>query len=262
MDGLTETVAWLVDPAHWSGTDGIPIRLWEHVWISAASVLTAAVIGLPIGAFIGHTGRAAALAINIANVGRAVPSYAILVIVLPISLRLAPTFGYDPGLGLSEIPTFTAMTLLAIPPILVGTYAGLREVDRDLVEAARGMGMRERQILSRLEVPLALPVILGGVRTAAVQVVATATLGAVVAYGGLGRYLIDGIARNETDRLFAGVVLVAALALAVEGGFALIQRAITSPGLRASTGSGPAAGPRPYRQLAEVPRGGGEVGTA
>ncbi|MEK6719391.1 MAG: ABC transporter permease [Chloroflexota bacterium] len=262
MDALTATVAWLLDPAHWSGTDGIPIRLWEHVWISALSVLTAAVIALPIGAFIGHTGRAASLAINLANIGRAVPSYAILVIVLPISLRLAPDLGYPPAWGLSEIPTFTAMTLLAIPPILVGTYAGLREVDRDLVEAARGMGMRERQILSRLEVPLALPVILGGVRTAAVQVVATATLGAVVAYGGLGRYLIDGIARNETDRLFAGVVLVAALALAVEGGFALIQRAITSPGLRASTGSGPAAGPRPYRQLAEVPRGGGEVGTA
>lgn len=255
MEALTATVEWLLDPAHWSGTDGIPIRLWEHIWISAASVLTATAIGLPIGAFIGHTGRAASLAINLANVGRAVPSYAILVIVLPISLRLAPTLGYDPALGLSEIPTFTAMTLLAIPPILVGTYAGLREVDRDLVEAARGMGMRERQILTGVEIPLALPVILGGMRTAGVQVVATATLGAVVAYGGLGRYLIDGIARNETDRLFAGVVLVAALALVVEGGFALLQRALRSPGLDGESG----AGPRPYRQPAEAPRGGTEV---
>jgi len=126
VDALTETIAWLVDPAHWSGTDGIPIRMWEHVWISALSVITAAAVALPIGAFIGHTGRAATLAINLSNIGRAVPSYAILVIVLPISLRLAPELGYDPGLGLSEIPTFTAMTLLAIPPILVGTYAGLR----------------------------------------------------------------------------------------------------------------------------------------
>ena len=255
MDAVSTTVAWLLDPSHWSGTDGIPIRLWEHIWISAASVLTAAAIALPIGAFIGHTGRAATLAINLANIGRAVPSYAILVIVLPVSLRLAPELGYDPSLGLSEIPTFTAMTLLAIPPILVGTYAGLREVDRDLVEAARGMGMRERQILGRIEFPLAAPVILGGVRTAAVQVVATATLGAVVAYGGLGRYLIDGIARNEMDRLFAGVVLVAGLALAVEGAFALLQRALRSPGLDGESG----AGPRPYRQLAEAPRGGTEV---
>ncbi len=251
MDALTATLAWLLDPAHWAGTDGIPIRMWEHISISAVSVLAAAAIALPVGAFIGHTGRAASLAINLANIGRAVPSYAILVIVLPISLRLAPELGYDPSLGLSEIPTFTAMTALAIPPILVGTYAGLREVDRDLVEAARAMGMRERQVLLGIEVPLALPVILGGIRTAAVQVVATATLGAVVAYGGLGRYIIDGIARNEHDRLFAGVVLVAALALVVEGAFALLQRAMTSPG----PGSGASVDRRPYRQAAEPSRG-------
>lgn len=233
MDPLSATIAWLVDPAHWSGGDGIPIRLWEHVLISAVSVLAAAAVALPVGAFIGHTGRGVAIAINLANIGRAVPSYAILVIVLPISLRLAPELGYDPGLGLSEIPTFTAMTALAIPPILVSTYAGLREVDRDIVEAARGMGMGERQILGRIEIPLALPIILGGIRTAAVQVVATATLGAVVAYGGLGRYLIDGIARNENDRLFAGVVLVAGLALVVEGAFALLQRVTRSRSLSA-----------------------------
>jgi osmoprotectant transport system permease protein len=224
------------------------MRLWEHLWISAASVLTAAAVALPVGAFIGHTGRGASLAINLANVGRAIPSYAILVIVLPISLRLAPVLGYDPSLGLSEIPTFTAMTALAIPPILVGTYAGLREVDRDLTEAARGMGMSERQILVRVEVPLALTVILGGIRTAGVQVVATATLGAVVAYGGFGRYLIDGIARHENDRLFAGVILVAGLALLVEGAFAVLQRVVVSPGVQ-----GPRPGrPKPFRELAEV----------
>ncbi len=242
METISAAIAWLADPAHWQGTDGIPIRLWEHLWISAASVLTAAALALPVGAFIGHTGRAASLAINLANIGRAIPSYAILVIVLPISLRLAPVLGYDAGLGLSEIPTFTAMTALAIPPILVGAYAGLRGVDRDLVEAARGMGMNERQILFRLEVPLALSVILGGIRTAATQVVATATLGAVVAYGGLGRYLIDGIARREDDRLFAGVILVAGLALIVEGAFALLQRAATSRGLRRETVNRPTPG--------------------
>jgi osmoprotectant transport system permease protein len=223
---VSETLAWLADPVHWQGTDGIPTRLVEHVWISAAAVLVAIAVALPLGAYIGHTGRGAAIAINVANIGRAIPSYAVLVIVLPISLRL------NPELGLDVIPTFTAMTLLAIPPILVNAYAGIREVDRDLVESARGMGMRERQILTGVELPIALPVVVGGIRTAAVQVVATATLGAVVAYGGFGRYIIDGIARNEYDRLFAGVVLVAGLALLTEGGFAVLQRGLTSPGLR------------------------------
>jgi osmoprotectant transport system permease protein len=223
---VSETLAWLADPVHWQGTDGIPTRLVEHVWISAAAVLVAIAVALPLGAYIGHTGRGAAIAINVANIGRAIPSYAVLVIVLPISLRL------NPELGLDVIPTFTAMTLLAIPPILVNAYAGIREVDRDLVESARGMGMRERQILTGVEMPIALPVVVGGIRTAAVQVVATATLGAVVAYGGFGRYIIDGIARNEYDRLFAGVVLVAGLALLTEGGFAVLQRGLTSPGLR------------------------------
>ncbi|HEX9549485.1 MAG TPA: ABC transporter permease [Candidatus Limnocylindrales bacterium] len=246
MDVLTSTLAWLLDPGHWSGTDGIPTRIVEHLAISIVSLAAAGVIALPVGALIGHTGRGGTLAVNLANLGRAVPSYAILVIVLPPALQLASTFGYDPSFGLSEIPTFTAMFLLAIPPILINTYGGLREVDRDLVEAARGMGLRERQILFRLEVPLALPVIVGGIRTAAVQVVATATLGAVVAYGGLGRYIIDGIARRENDRLFAGVVLVAILALTAEGLLALAQRRLTPRGVAG-------AGERGFQNLAEVP---------
>ena len=231
---IQDTIVWLGDPAHWQGSDGIPNRLVEHLWISTAAVVVALAIALPLGAYIGHTGRWASIAINAANIGRAIPSYAVLVIVLPISLRL------NPDIGLDVIPTFTAMTLLAIPPILVNAFVGIQGVDHDLVESARGMGMRERQILSAVELPIALPVIVGGIRTAAVQVVATATLGAVVAYGGLGRYLIDGIARNEMDRLFAGVVLVAGLALVVEGGFALLQRARTSPGLRRVEDGGPA----------------------
>jgi osmoprotectant transport system permease protein len=219
-------LAWLADPAHWSGADGIPTRLAEHVSISAAAVALGVAVALPLGLAIGHTGRGALLALNLANVGRAVPSYAVLVMILPISLRV------DPDVGLDVIPTFGAMTLLAIPPILVNAYAGIRAVDREIVEAARGMGMREREILGRVEVPVALPVIVGGIRTAAVQVVATATLGAVVSYGGLGRYLIDGYARREFDRIFAGVVLVAGLALFTEAAFALAQRALTSRGLR------------------------------
>jgi osmoprotectant transport system permease protein len=224
METLEGTIAWLAAPDHWQGTDGIPARLLEHLAISAPAVLVAALIAFPLGAWIGHTGRHVGLALNLANLGRAVPSYAVLAIVLPISLRLSP------GLGLSVIPTFTAMTLLAIPPILVGTWSGIREVDRALVEAARGVGLTERQILLMVELPLAAAVVIGGLRTAAVQVVATATLGAVVAYGGLGRYIIDGIARNESDRLMAGVVLVAGLAIIVELAFALAQRRLTPRG--------------------------------
>lgn len=226
MSAVEGVLAWLADPAHWTGPDGIPTRLLEHVSISFAAVLAAMLIALPIGLLIGHTGRGSVVAINLGNVARAVPSYALMVLLLPLTLAI------DPARGLGLYPTFLAMVVLAIPPILIGAYAGLREVDPDLVEAGRGMGMRERQILRTIELPIALPVVIGGVRTAAIQVVSTATLGAILGIGGLGRYLIDGIARGETDRLFAGVVLVAGLALITEAAFALAQRALTSPGLR------------------------------
>lgn len=237
MDTLAATVAWLLDPARWQGPDGVPVRLLEHLAISAPAVVLAVLVALPIGAWIGHTGRHASAAINLANLGRAVPSYAVLAIVLPISLRLSPEW------GLSVIPTFTAMTLLAIPPILVGTYAGVRSADPEVVEAARGLGLTGRQILLQVELPLAVAVVVGGIRTASVQVVATATLGAVVAYGGLGRYIIDGIARNEDDRLLAGVALVAGLAIVVELAFALVQRRLVPRGLRRASAERDARGP-------------------
>jgi osmoprotectant transport system permease protein len=246
MELLGGAFGWLADPAHWSGPDGIPARLVEHVAISAASVVVAILIALPVGLWIGHTGRFAFLAVNLANIGRAIPSYGAMAMIWPIAFTISPE------LGLALIPTFGAMTLLAIPPILVTAYAGIREVDRDLVEAARGMGMRERQILRRIELPIGLPVVLGGVRTAAVQVVATATLGAAFGLGGLGRYLIDGIARREFDRLWAGVLLVAALAILTELGIALLQRRLTPASLKGGPGA-------PWRELADVPRSGGEV---
>ena len=149
-----------------------------------------------------------------------------MVMALPLTLAL------DPANGLTTYPILVAMILLAVVPILVNAHAGVRDVDSDLVEAARGMGMRGTDVLRDVELPLAVPVIVGGIRTAAVQVVATATLGAILGYGGLGRYLIDGIARREYDRLWAGVVLVAGLAIVTELAFALIQRRLTSPGLR------------------------------
>lgn len=214
MEFLGSVVAWFADPAHWSGDDGIPTRVWEHVQLAGLSVAVAAAIALPVGLFLGHTGRGAFAAINVANLGRAVPSLALLAIALPISFAL--------GLGLGFWPTFLALVPLALPPILTNTFVAVRGVDRDTIEAARGMGLRESQILRQVELPLALPLILGGVRTAAVNVVATATLGALVAGGALGRYIVDGLALQEYDRLLAGALLVALLAIATEATFGIL----------------------------------------
>ena len=223
---------FFLDPANWTGPDGIPVRTLEHLALSLAAVLTATAIGLPIGLYIGHTGRFANLAINTSNIGRAVPSFALMVALLPIMLDLAPVLGYPPALGLSFLPIFLAMTLLAIPPILVNAYAGLRAVDRDLIEAGRGMGMRERQILRRIELPIASPIIIGGIRTATLQVIATATIGAILSGGGLGRHIIDGVTRNQPDRLLAGAILVTTLALVVDGILAVVQQRMTPRALR------------------------------
>jgi len=217
---MNELITWLTAAATWEGETGVPNRLIEHLAICAVSIAAATAIALPIGLYIGHTGRAATLAINLANIGRAVPSYAVIVIILPISLQLFPEYGLD------LIPTFIAMVLLAIPPILVNAYAGLREVDRDLVEAARGMGLRERQILRGVELPLAAPVLMGGFRTAVLNVIATATIGAVVGFGGLGRFILDGRAKGiaGTGELLGGALLVAVLAVGIDLLLAVVQR--------------------------------------
>ncbi len=213
IDFLASVVAWFADPAHWRGEDGIPTRLFEHVQLSGAAVAIAAAIALPLGLYLGHTGRGGFVAINVANLGRALPSLALIALGLVASIAL--------GLGLGFWPTLFALVPLALPPILTNTFVAVRAVDRDTIEAARGMGLRETQILREVELPLALPLILGGMRTAAVNVVATATLGALVAGGALGRYIVDGLALQEYDRLFAGALLVAVLAIATELAFGI-----------------------------------------
>jgi osmoprotectant transport system permease protein len=227
MNIIETTVAWFADPTHWEGPNGIPVRLFEHVSLSAASMLIAVLIALPVGFLIGHTGRGVPFAVGLANLGRAVPTLAAITILLPV------TSAIDPQNGFRVYPTVIAMVLLASPPILVNAYVGISGVDRDLVEAARGMGMRERQLLTKVEIPLSIAVVVAGVRSAAVQVIATATLGAIFGFGGLGRFLVDGIANQDPGEIYGGVVLVGALALSSEGLFALLQRLITSPGLRA-----------------------------
>src|SRR5262249_29251459 len=173
--------------------------------LSGAALAAAVAIALPIGILLGHTGRGGFATMNVANIGRALPSMALLAFALPVAFAL--------GLGLGFWPTFLALVPMGIPPILTDSYVALREVDRDVVDAARGMGLSEWQVLRAAELPLAVPLIFAGVRSAAVAIVATATLGAIVASGGLGRYIVDGLARQEYPRLVVGAVLVALLAV-------------------------------------------------
>jgi osmoprotectant transport system permease protein len=223
---LLEVVAWLTAPEHWVGSDGIPNRIGEHLLLSGLTAFVAVLIALPLGVLFGHTGRGGFLAINLANLGRALPSLALLALMLPIALSLK--------LGLGFWPTFMALVPLGIPPVLTNSYVAVREVDRDIVEAARGMGLRESQVLRIVELPIAAPLIIAGVRNASVAIVATATLGALVAGGGLGRYIVDGLARQEYPRLFVGAVLVAVLSICVEVAFGVFERIAIPAGLRSS----------------------------
>jgi osmoprotectant transport system permease protein len=221
MNIITETARWLTDASHWSGSSGVPARVLEHLQISLLAVAGAALIALPVGLVIGHTRRAEFLAVSVGNLGRALPSFGILALVFPLTLR------YAPG-SIGFAPTLIALFLLAIPPILTNTYVGVQNVDPDVTEAARGMGLSGRQVLFQLEVPLAAGLMVAGFRTAAVQVVATATLGAVFAWGGLGRLIVDGFAQGDDGMIVAGALLVAALAILTEVAFGVLERAVTA----------------------------------
>jgi len=223
MSLLGDVARWFADPEHWQGSHGIPVRILEHVELSGLAVAVALLIAAPIALYLGHTGRGGFIAINVANIGRALPSLALLAFGLVVAIAL--------GLGLGFWPTMFALVPLAIPPIMTNTYVAIREVDADIVDAARGMGFSEGEILRRIEIPLGLPLVLAGIRTAAVNVVATATLGALVAGGALGRFIVDGLALREFDQLFAGAVLVALLAIVTEITFSALERVSRTPGM-------------------------------
>jgi osmoprotectant transport system permease protein len=232
MTLLADVARWFADPAHYRGSDAVQTRVLEHLEVSGLAVLVGVLVALPIGLYLGHTGRLAFVAVNVANIGRAIPSLAAIALAIPIAGTL---LGVQNGLGFW--PTFFALIPLALPPILTNAYVAVRAVDADVIEAARGMGIGETGILRRIELPLALPLVLAGIRTAAVNVVATATLGALVAFGGLGRYIVDGLGLQEYDRLFAGALLVALLAIAVEVAFGTFERRVVSPGIHAQQGA-------------------------
>ncbi|HLZ94862.1 MAG TPA: ABC transporter permease [Candidatus Dormibacteraeota bacterium] len=219
MSFLAKVAAWFADPANWQGSAGIPTRLVEHIEISAEAVAIGALIALPAGIALGHYGRFGNLAINLSNVGRAVPSFALLVIAFQV-------------FGLGNLPIIVALTALAVPPMLTNAYVALSEVDPDIKEAARGMGYRQLPQLLRVELPLAVPLLMAGIRTSAVQVVATATLAAEIAGGGLGRFIIDGYAQQIYTEVFAGAVLVGLLALATELGLSALERLLVPRGMR------------------------------
>lgn len=225
---------WFTDPANWSGDDGIPTRLAEHVGYTALSVVLAAVVAVPLGLWVGHTGRARWL-VSVANSVRAVPTLGLLFVV---SLWLGPMFTSDLAF---LVPSIVVLAILAVPPILAGTYAGIEAVDPAARDAAKGVGMTGWQVVRQVEVPNALPLLLSGIRSAVLQVVATATIAAIVGLGGLGRFLIDGIALGDYPRAAGGAVLVAVLAVLLDGAIALVQRRVVSPGLTGHDG-GRAAG--------------------
>lgn len=218
MEVLADILAWFTDAANWEGSNGIPVRLLEHLWYAAVSTGVALAIALPVGLWVGHTGRGGAVAVNVANVGRAVPSFGVIILMVVLA-------------GLGFLPVLVALASFAVPPILTNTYTGVRGVDAQVRDAAEGMGMTGGQVLRRVEIPVAMPLIMAGVRTSAVQVVATATLAAFPGLGGLGRYIINGLAVQDYAQVAAGAILVAALALLVEGVLAGLQRLVVSGGL-------------------------------
>ncbi|MFF4272704.1 ABC transporter permease [Streptomyces sp. NPDC001536] len=213
MTTLTDAWDWLTDSAHWAGADGIWHRLLQHLVLTVVCLAISCLIALPVALVLGHLGKGGALAVNISNVGRAVPTFAVLVLLL-----LTPVGDWGEG------PTVVALVLFALPPLLTNAYVGMREVDRGVVQAARGMGMTGRQMLFQVELPLALPMVLTGVRIAAVQLVATATIAALAGGGGLGRIITAGFNLASTPQVVAGAVLVAAFALIVEGVFEVAER--------------------------------------
>ncbi|CAL9290601.1 ABC transporter permease [Streptomyces sp. SudanB182_2057] len=221
MNVLDFARAFFADSAHWHGYDGIPTRFAEHIGYCLEALAIAAAIGLPVGLLTGHTGRGGNALALLATAGRALPSFGLLVLMFI-------------WIGLGLLPVMIPLVVLAVPPILVTTYEAVRSVDPSPVDAARGMGMPEARVLFQVEVPVALPLILSGLRTAAVQIVSTATIAAYVSLGGLGRYIIDGLYQKDYAKVVGGAALVAGLALVTLAVFWAVSRLTVSPGVRRS----------------------------
>jgi len=221
---VAQALTWLNDPLNWSGPKGIPALTGEHLAMSASAVLLATVVALPIGIWLGHRGTGGMATVVVANTSRALPTFALLLIFASTTV------------GFGNRPVVLAAAIFAIPPILTNTYTGLLGVDQDIREAARGMGMSGRRSLALVEIPLALPLIGAGLRTAAVQVIATVPLAGLVGGGGLGPIIITGLATRRFGEVLAGGLLVIALCLVAEGVLAAGQRGLTPGPMRSPRG--------------------------
>ena len=226
MTLLTDAIAWIFASEQWSGDGSLLILLLEQLWLTAVGVVAAAIIAVPAGWLIGHTGRGREIAVGLTGAARAIPSFGLL-------LLLVLLFGvlHKPE---AAIVTFV---ILAVPSLLAGAYAGLEAIDRQTVGAARAVGMSEWQIFFRVELPLGLPLLIGGIRSATLQVVATVTIAAYVNLGGLGMPIITGLALRRYDMVLGAAILVALLALAIDGVLAITQRFATPRGVRAGRGT-------------------------
>ncbi len=229
IEFTADVVTWLGE--NWDGKTGYLFRGWKTLQLAGSAVIAAAVIAIPLGAYFGHVRRGGLAASWIVNIGRALPSFGILALALPFTIRLARNTSLISS-GLGFWPAFVALFALALPPIFTNTYTAVREVDPGTVEAARGMGVTEPRILTTIELPLAAPVIIAGLRISAVQAVATAPLAALVAYNGLGRYIIDGFAIRDNVTIFAGALLVALLAIITELAFGRLERRVVPEGMQ------------------------------
>jgi len=222
MDLFVSALQWLFAPERLTDSNAIPLRLGEHLFYTFVSLLIAAAIAIPVGYFIGHTGRGRDIAVGISGAARALPSFGLIVLLVLLV-----------GVLLTPLAAIIAFVLLGIPSILAGAYAGLEAVDRRTIDAARAVGMTEWQILWKVEIPLGLPLLIGGLRGATLQIVATVTLAAYVGLGGLGLYIIKGLALRQFDQMLGAALLIAVLALLLDGLFAILQRVVVPRGVAA-----------------------------
>jgi osmoprotectant transport system permease protein len=227
---LDQVFDWFTMSSNWSGPQGIPLLFWHQFLLSLTVVLSALLLGGGLGVILGHTGRGGLVAVNAANAFRAVPTLALLTL---LAIQPAISIKWNGFLA-----AWIALTALAIPPILTNTYVGMREVDADVRDAAKAMGLTGGQVLRRVEAPLAVPFVMAGVRTAAIEVVATSTLAAYVSFADLGTYVITGLDTNNAVVAFSGAILVAVMAGLVAGGLSLLARALTPLPLRRHGGQG------------------------
>jgi osmoprotectant transport system permease protein len=230
MNLFVDAISWILDPANWSGVGSIPERIGQHLLISAIVLFIASLIALPTGVLVGHTGRGKDPAVMVSGGLRALPTLGVLTL-----------FALWLGIGLQA--PILALVILAIPPLLAGAYAGLESVDRRTIDAARSMGMREGQIVRKVELPLGMPIVVGGIRSATLQIIATATLAAYVADFGLGRFIFVGLKTRDYAEMLGGSILVIILALVVDGGFALTQRVVVPAGVRVTRSTELRSGP-------------------